>query len=116
MVREIDPEELRGLMVELLSRPPAKVPEDRKPTENTDITTLDFDFDALRLMVYTKLRKTKGPRGHGYKFLSREIGVADTALGAFLRGYGTPTVRTTMRLMAWLGYHDFREFAIDHDD
>jgi hypothetical protein len=116
----IDPEDLRDALLAVLARP---APGPREPKEIKDAVLdplkMDFDWDALRLMVNAKILRDdlRGPRGSGITALARTVGVADTALGPFLHGdTRTPSVRTAMRLMAWVGYTDFAEFLVDHDD
>jgi hypothetical protein len=113
----INPEELRDALLAVLARPKPRIVRDVKNAV-LDPLTVDFDWDALRLMVNAKILRDdlRGPRGSGYTALARTVGVADTALAPFLRGEAhTPSVRTTMRLMVWVGYTDFAEFLADHD-
>ena len=113
----IDPEELRDALLSVLARPKAPVAKDLRDIP-LDPLKVDFDWNILRLMVNAKIQRDGliGPRGSGFTALARTVGVADTALAPFLRGEAhTPSVRTTMRLMVWVGYTDFAEFLADHD-
>jgi hypothetical protein len=113
----IDPEELRLAMLAVLAKQERTLAPPKDPFTASP-ANMDFDWDVLRLMVNAKMRKEfAGDRGIGFKPLSRIVGVADTALGSFLRGEpGVPTLKTAMRLMAWLGYSDLRDFLVDHDE
>lgn len=105
-------------MLAVLARPaPRAAPRPVTPYTG-DPGKVDFDWDVLRLMVNAKIyRELKGPRGNGVKPLSRIVGISDTSLGPFLRGDSAqPSVRTVVRLLAWLGYTDFSEFLVDQDD
>ena len=113
----IDPEALRDALLAVLARPAPKVARD-PGNAVLDPLEVDFDWDTLRLMVNAKIMRDNliGPRGSGFTALARTVGVADTALAPFLRGEKhTPSVRTTMRLMVWVGYTDFAEFLADHE-
>lgn len=111
----IDTEELRDALLAVLARPQPKLPGKPGTPHTGDLRTVDFDWDVLRFMVNVRLTKElAGTRGRGFSALSRQIGVADTALGQFLRGDpAVPSVRTMVRLMVWLGYTDFAEFLVD---
>lgn len=114
----IDPEQLRDALLAVLARPKPKVAKDLKDMPLNPLK-VDFDWDALRLMVNAKILRDNliGPRGSGFTALARTVGVADTALAPFLRGEKhTPSVRTTMRLMVWVGYTDFTEFLADDEE
>lgn len=91
------------------------LPEPTAKLGDTPIPQVDFDWDQLRLMVAIKLekipRRSKNDRGH--EPLAKLLGVSHTAIGAFMRGHSVPTVTTTIRLMAWVGYTDFAEFLKD---
>lgn len=82
-----------------------------------DPSKIVFDWDALRLMVNIKLahaaRYRRQKEDLGYKWLARELGLSDHTISGFIAGTNTPTVRTTMRLMAWVGYTDFAEFLVE---
>lgn len=113
----IDPEDLRDALLAVLAKPAPKIAKDLRNVV-LDPLTVDFDWDTLRLMVNAKIRRDGliGPRGSGFTALARTVGVADTALAPFLRGEKhTPSVRTAMRLMVWVGYTDFAEFLADDD-
>lgn len=82
---------------------------------NVQLNKVDFDFDVLRIMVNAKLRRMpklpNKPNDEGYRTLSKMLGIADTSLRNFCHGdYASLTVRSTVRLMAWVGYTDLIEF------
>ena len=82
---------------------------------NVQLDKVDFDLDTLRLVVNTKRMRIPRPRSYdeGFKELERVVGVSASALRAFCHGHSTPTLKTVVRLMAWVGYTDMGEFLTE---
>jgi len=82
---------------------------------NVELERLDFDYNVLRILVNTQRRRLK--KNHyndeGFQELSRITGLSGTALRKFCHGTSTPTVRTVIRLMAWVGYSDLEDFLTE---
>lgn len=106
---EVDDEkvrELRRLAMSFL-RSPGQL--------NVQLERLDFDYNVLRILVNTQRRRLK--KNHyndeGFQELSRITGLSGTALRKFCHGTSTPTVKTIVRLMAWVGYSDLEDFLTE---
>lgn len=93
-------EALVAALLELLSRP--------KPVKNPGpLNEIDLDWEQLKLLV----RVRQFQDGVNLRDLAGMVGLTETTLGRFLRDPGRLLeVRSTIRLMAWLGYSDFAEF------
>lgn len=93
----------------------AMAPLTMRDTLNVQLDKVEFDLDTLRLVVNTRRMRLPRPKSYdeGFKEMERMLGISATALRSFCHGHSTPSLRTVVRLMAWVGYTDMGEFLTE---
>lgn len=90
---------------------------DKREKLNVQLDRLDFDLNVLRILVNAQRmrlpRAPSKPNDEGFRTMGKILGISDSAAREFCHGHSIPSLKVTVRMMAWVGYTDMGEFLTE---